>query len=174
MNRSATGAAVIAAGRFFNPKAPGPLRSDPMTGIDQILRQTRTIALVGASDKPNRASFNILRYLLQSGYRVLPVNPALTEVLGQRVYPTLEAAQAALLAETGKGIDLVNVFRASEFVPDLVDEVLRLEIPYLWLQDGVEHVEATARARAAGVLCVANDCIFRQHAARPELMQRNR
>ena len=72
-------------------------------------------------------------------------------------------------AETGAGIDLVDVFRASEHVPAIVDDVIRLGIPYLWLQDGVMHDEAVARARAAGVKCVQNDCIFREHAARPEI-----
>ena len=77
----------------------------------------------------------------------------------------LDAAQAAAHAETGRGIDLVDVFRASENVPPIVDDVIRLRIPYLWLQDEVIHDEAVARARAAGVKCVQNDCIYRRHAA---------
>jgi predicted CoA-binding protein len=137
--------------------------------IDEMLRTAKTIAVVGMSDKTWRASYNIGRYLAENGYRVLPVNPALNQVLGLRSYPDLDAAQAAALAETGKGIDLVDVFRASEFVPPIVDDVVRLGIPSLWLQDGVMHDEAVARARAAGVKCVQNDCIFREHAARPEL-----
>jgi predicted CoA-binding protein len=84
-------------------------------------------------------------------------------------YPTLDAAQSAALAETGKGIDLVDVFRASENVPAIVDDAIRLGISYLWLQDEVIHEEAVARARAAGVKCVQDDCIFREHAARPWL-----
>ena len=132
--------------------------------IDEILRHSRTIAVLGMSDKPWRASHNIGRYLAENGYRVLPVNPALTQILNLPCYPTLDAAQAAAIAETGKGIDLVDVFRASEFVPAIVDDVLRLRIPYLWLQDEVIHDEAIARARAAGVKCIQNDCIFRQHA----------
>jgi len=104
---------------------------------------------------------------------VIPVNPALSEVLGLKCYPDLEAAQAAAQAadrnQTGAGIDLVDVFRASEFVPAIVDDVIRLGIPYLWLQDEVIHEQAVARARAAGVKCVQNDCIFREHAARADL-----
>jgi predicted CoA-binding protein len=84
-------------------------------------------------------------------------------------YPDLEAAQSAAISETGKGIDLVDVFRASEFVPAIVDDVIRLKVPYLWLQDEVIHEEAIARARAAGIKCVQNDCIFREHSARPDL-----
>ena len=137
--------------------------------IDEMLRAAKNIAVIGVSDKAWRASHNITRYLMQSGYRVFPVNPALKEVLGMTCFADLDAAQAAARAETGKGIDLVDVFRASEHVPPIVDDVIRLGIPYLWLQDEVVHDEAVARAQAAGVKCVQDDCIFREHAARPEL-----
>lgn len=136
--------------------------------IDEMLRNSKTIAVLGMSDKPHRASNHIGRYLAQNGYRVLPVNPALKEIAGQPVYATLDEAQAAARAETGHGIDLVDVFRASEHVPAIVDDVIRLGIPYLWLQDEVVHDQAVARARAAGVKCVQNDCIFRRHAARAQ------
>lgn len=144
------------------------MRNDPAV-IDAMLRTSKTIAVVGMSDKSWRASHNIGRYLADNGYRVLPVNPALTEVLEMKCYPDLDAAQNASLLENGAPIDLVNVFRASEFVPAIVDDVNRLKIRYLWLQDEVIHEEAVARARAAGVQCVQNDCIFREHAARPDL-----
>jgi len=139
--------------------------NDPLV-IDEMLRNAKTIAVVGMSDKTWRASHNIGRYLAEHGYRVLPVNPALEEILGLRCYAGLDAAQAAAQSETGRGIDLVDVFRASENVPTIVDDVIRLRIPYLWLQDEVIHDEAIARARAAGVKCVQNDCIFREHAKR--------
>lgn len=148
-----------------------PMHNRP-TEIDEMLRTAKTIAVVGMSDKTWRASHNIGRYLAANGYRVLPVNPALSEVLGMKCYADLDAAEAAIREETGAGIDLVDVFRASEFVPGIVDDVIRLRIPYLWLQDEVVHDEAVARARAAGVKCVQNDCIFREHSARPELHQR--
>ena len=93
------------------------------------------------------------------------MNPALNEILGQPCYPDLDAAQAAARQQTGRGIDLVDVFRASENVPPIVDDVIRLGIPFLWLQDEVIHDEAIARARASGVKCVQNDCIYRRHAA---------
>jgi uncharacterized protein len=138
--------------------------------IDEMLRSAKTIAVVGISDKPWRASHNIGRYLSEHGYRVFPVNPKLKEMLGGPCYPDLDAADAAARKEAGsvakgKGIDLVDVFRASEKVPPIVDDVIRLGIPYLWLQDEVINDEAVARARAAGVKCVQNDCIFRRHAA---------
>ena len=132
--------------------------------MEQMLRQSRTIAVVGMSNKPERASFNIAAYLARNGYRVLPVNPALSRVMvgDEEVdcYPSLDVAHKVA------AIDLVDVFRASDAVPEIVDEVIQLRIPFLWLQDGVIHEEALARAEAAGVLCVQNDCIFRQHAAR--------
>jgi len=140
--------------------------------IDEILNAAKTIAVVGISNKPERASYNIANYLAKRGYRVVPVNPALSEVVVNgnvlTCYATLEDAQAAVAIDiqaSGK-IDLVDVFRASDAVPAIVDDVIRLHIPYLWLQDGVQHDEAIARAEAAGVKCIQNDCIFREHAKR--------
>ena len=151
-----------------NFESESEMTNDPAL-IDAMLRSAKTIAVLGMSDKPWRASHNIGRYLAKNGYRVLPVNPALQKIEEVTCYPTLDAAQSAALAETGKGIDLVDVFRASENVPAIVDDAIRLGISYLWLQDEVIHEEAVARARAAGVKCVQDDCIFREHAARPWL-----
>jgi len=143
--------------------------ADRSVVIDEMLRAARTIAVVGISNKSERASFHIANYLGKHGYRVVPVNPALSEaVVDGKVlpcYPTLEDAQVALAVEGAK-IDLVDVFRASDAVPGIVEDVIRLHIPYLWLQDGVEHDEAVAKAEAAGVKAIQNDCIFREHAAR--------
>jgi len=139
------------------------LGNDPAI-IDEMLRTAKTIAVVGMSDKSWRASHRIGIYLSSNGYRVLPVNPALQHILGLPCYPDLQTAQAAAREQGGAGIDLIDVFRASEHVPAIVDEVIRFGIPYLWLQDDVIHEEAVTRARAAGVKCVQNDCIFREHA----------
>ena len=110
--------------------------------IDEMLSTAKTIAVIGMSNKPERASYNIGNYLAKHGYRVMPVNPALSEIsVNGKVttsYPTLEDAVAAAGVEGGK-IDLVDVFRASEYVPEIVKDVMRLKIPYLWLQDGVEQ-----------------------------------
>lgn len=141
------------------------MENDPAV-IDEMLRNARTIAVIGMSDKPWRASRNIGHYLAENGFRVFPVNPALQEAAGLLCYPDLEAAQAAAKEQTGQGIDLVDVFRAPDHVPAIVEEVIRLGIPYLWLQDEVVHDAAVAHARAAGVKCVQNDCIFREHARR--------
>ena len=143
-----------------------PTPNDPAL-MEDLLRTARTIAVVGMSDKTSRASHHIGAYLAANGYTVLPVNPLLAQVRGMKCFPNLEEAQAASVAETGRGIDLVDVFRASEHVAEIVDDVIRLGIPGLWLQDGVQDEEAVARARAAGVQCVQNDCIYRRHAALP-------
>ncbi|WP_204101323.1 CoA-binding protein [Occallatibacter savannae] len=133
--------------------------------IDEMLRKSQTIAVVGMSDKPWRASHNIGRYLVMQGYRVLPVNPKLKEVHGLKAYPDLESAHAAAKAD-GSSIDLVDVFRASDEVPPIVEDVIRLGIPYLWLQEDVINDRAMSRARSAGVKAVQNVCIFREHAQR--------
>ena len=150
--------------------------NDPAV-IEEMLGTATAIAVIGMSDKPHRASYSVGRYLAAQDYRVFPVNPALQQVLGMPCYADLDAAQAAAQQESGqaqssgqagKGIDLVDVFRGSEHVPAIAEDVIRLKIPYLWLQDGVVHDEAVARARAAGVKCVQNDCIYREHAKRNE------
>jgi predicted CoA-binding protein len=140
--------------------------------VDEMLGRAKTIAVVGMSDKTWRASNRIGRYLAANGYRVLAVNPTLKAIGEMPCYADLDAAEAAAKELTGAGIDLVDVFRASEHVPAIVDDTIRLGIRYLWLQDGVTHEEAVARAEAAGVKCVQDDCIFREHAARPELHNR--
>jgi uncharacterized protein len=132
--------------------------NEPET-IRTILEKTKTIAVVGLSDKPDRPSFRVSRYMQQEGYRIIPVSPTVTKVLGEKAYATLEDAYAA----EGK-IDLVDVFRASEFVPEIVKDVIRLKIPYLWLQEGVCHEEGVKWAEADGVLVVMDRCIYKEHA----------
>jgi predicted CoA-binding protein len=132
--------------------------NEPET-ICQILKESKTIAVVGLSAKYDRASFAVSHYMQSQGYRIIPVNPSFTSVLGEDAYPTLEAACAA----NGK-IDLVDVFRAPQYVPDIVEDVIRLKIPYLWLQEGVCHQQAAERAQAAGIKVVMDHCIFREHA----------
>ncbi|HEV2274288.1 MAG TPA: CoA-binding protein [Acidobacteriaceae bacterium] len=128
--------------------------NEPET-IRTILENAKTIAVVGLSDRPERASFSVSQSMQKRGYRIVPVNPRLSSVLGEKAYPTLDAAQAAV----GK-IDLVNVFRASEFVPEIVRDLIRLKIPYLWLQQGVCHEEAAQLAEAAGIKVVMDRCIY--------------
>jgi len=132
--------------------------NEPET-IRTILEKTKTIAVVGLSDKPDRPSFRVSRYMQQAGYRIIPVHPTVARVLGEKAYPTLDDACAA----EGK-IDLIDVFRASEYVPEIVKDAMRLKIPYLWLQEGVCHEEAVKWAEADGILVVMDRCIYKEHA----------
>ena len=130
--------------------------------IAHILANCRTVAVVGLSPKPHRASFDVSRYMQAQGWRVVPINPVAaasgTLILGEKVYATLtEATQH-------EAIDLVNVFRNAEDVPPVVDEAIVLGMPALWLQLGISHEAAAAKARAAGLHVVQNKCLKVEHA----------
>ena len=122
--------------------------------LTEILQGTRTIALVGASPKPDRPSYGVMRFLLSSGYKVIPVNPgqAGKEILGQNT--------VAQLADIGEPIDMIDVFRASEYLGEVVDNALALETrpKVIWSQLGVRDDSAAARAEAAGIKVVMNHC----------------
>tara|TARA_R110002072_G_scaffold44055_1_gene123588 strand:+ start:313 stop:741 length:429 start_codon:yes stop_codon:yes gene_type:complete len=120
-----------------------------------IFERTKTIALVGASPKPQRASHGVMRYLLSVGYQVIPIRPGGGEVLG---LPCV-----ASLSDLDVVPDLVDVFRASEHVGPIVDEAIALKVPVIWLQDGVFDLVAGAKATAAGAMVVMNDCTLRAH-----------
>jgi predicted CoA-binding protein len=122
-----------------------------------LLRAAKTIAVVGLSPDPARPSHQVALYLRAAGYRIVPVNPKHQSILGERSYPTLTAA-----AEAGR-IDLVNVFRRSEFVGPIVDEAITLNPKLVWLQVGVRDVAARARAEAAGIPCVMDRCLMVDH-----------
>ena len=126
--------------------------------IREILDNAKNIAVIGLSDKPGRASLGVSKFMQQQGYRIVPVNPRARAVLGEQAYANLDDAWHAL---DGK-IDLVNVFRASTYVPQIVEDVIRLKIPRLWLQEGVIHEEAAASAEAAGVKVVMDHCILKE------------
>lgn len=134
--------------------------NEPKT-IQEILDRTRTIAVVGMSDREGRASYGVSRFMQSQGYRIVPVNPRIESALGERAYPDLDAAYEAL---EGK-IELVDVFRAPEFVPEVVKDTIRLKIPYLWLQEGVVHEEAAGWAEQAGIKLVMDRCILKERMA---------
>lgn len=137
--------------------------NEPET-IREILEKAKTIAVIGLSLKPSRPSHGVSLYMQQQGYRIIPVNPAIQEALGEKAYPDLDTA-VNQLAGQGVTIDLVNVFRAPRYVPAIVDDVIRLKLPYLWLQQGVCDEEAARRAEAAGVKVMMDLCLYRTHAA---------
>lgn len=128
--------------------------------IREILANCKTIAVVGLTNKQGRASLGVSRFMQSRGYRIVPVNPMIEGVLGEKAYPDLDAAFAAV-----ESIQLVNVFRAPEHVPAIVEDVIRLKIPYLWLQEGVVHLGAAWRAEAAGVKVVMDRCILKDRMA---------
>ena len=128
--------------------------------IRHILRTCRTVAVVGLSPKPDRASFEVARYMQAHGWRIIPVNPNATEILGEKVYPSL------LEAARHERIELVNVFRNSADVPPVAAQAIAIGALALWLQLGIENAEAAAAAKAAGLRVVQNNCLKVAHAAR--------
>jgi predicted CoA-binding protein len=126
-----------------------------MASIAEILRQARTIAVVGLSGKPWRPSYGVAEYLQRAGYRIIPVNPNESEVLGEKAYPSLEAIP--------ERVDIVNVFRRSEFVPEIVEAAIRIGARVVWLQEGVRHDEAAEKARQAGLDVIQDRCILKEH-----------
>lgn len=125
--------------------------------VRDLLMRARTIAVVGLSDKPDRDSYHVAAYLQKAGYRIIPVNPALTEVLGERAYPGLR--------EVPDPIDVLDVFRRADAVPAIVEDAIAVGARAVWLQDGIVHNEAAARARAAGLQVVQSRCMLREHSA---------
>lgn len=126
--------------------------------IGQLLKRTKTIAVVGLSDSPLRPSYGVSAYMQSHGYKIIPVNPSIKGSLGEKA--------VASLAEVEEKIDMVDVFRRSEYVPDLVDEAIRLKVPAIWLQEDVIHEEAAEKARNAGIFVVMDKCILKEHRRR--------
>ncbi len=123
--------------------------------IKALLRRVKNIAVVGFSPKPWRASHNVARQMQRFGFRIIPVRPGISEGLGEKAYPDL--------ASVSERIDLANVFRSGEYVPEVVDECLRLGIKNIWMQEGAEHEASAERARAAGMTVVMGRCIMRDY-----------
>jgi len=123
-----------------------------------ILKNSQTIAVVGLSPNPERASYRISKYMQAQGYRIVPIHPAASEVLGEKAYPTLTAAAQAM------AIDLVNVFRRSEDIPPIADEAVAIGAKALWLQLGIENDAACARAASHGLETVQDLCLKVEHA----------
>jgi len=121
----------------------------------ELLRNAKTIAVVGLSNHRWRPSYSVSEYMQSAGYRIFPVNPGETEVLGENAYAALE--------DIPESIDIVDIFRRSEFVPEIVDAAIRIGAKCIWMQEGVVHEEAAAKARAAGLAVVMDRCILKEH-----------
>lgn len=126
--------------------------------IDRILETCRTIAVVGLSSKPFRPSYGVSEYMQLAGYRVIPVNPTETQVLGEKSYPRLE--------DVPEKVDLVNIFRRSEYAAPIVDSAIAIGARAVWMQEGVEDQAAAEKARQAGLLVVMDRCILKEHRRR--------
>lgn len=137
--------------------------SNPSHGeIDRLLADSRCIAVVGLSDNPSRTSYGVSAAMQSWGYRILPVNPAIRESLGERAFGSLTETVAAL--SPGQKIDIVNVFRRPEHVAEVVDECIALGLSAIWLQEGVVDEAAATRAREAGLTVVMDRCIMKDRA----------
>ena len=134
-----------------------PLENATPNEIREILASARTIAVVGLSDKPDRDSHRVAAYLQRAGYRILPVNPAVTTVLGEKAVPGLR--------DLTEPVDVVDIFRKPEAVPAIVEDAIAIGAKVIWMQDGIVHNAAADRARAAGLKVVMGRCMLRDHRA---------
>jgi uncharacterized protein len=126
--------------------------------IHEILKDAKTIAVVGLSSSPLRPSYGVAAYMQHHGYRIIPVNPNIKGALGEKAYGSL--------ADVPEKIDVVDVFRRTEAVPQVVDEAIALKVPVVWMQEDVVHEAAAAKARKAGIKVVMDRCILKEHRAR--------
>jgi predicted CoA-binding protein len=126
--------------------------------IADLLKRSRTIAVVGLSNSPIRPSHGVSAYMQTHGYRIIPVNPEIKGSLGEKAYPALP--------EVKEKIDIVNIFRRPEFVEEIVDQAIDLKVPAIWMQEGVINEKAAKKARDAGIFVVMDRCILKEHRAR--------
>jgi len=135
---------------------------NPKTGNDdeigKLLKGSKNIAVVGLSDSPLRPSYGVSAYMQTQGYKIIPVNPTIRGSLGEKAVPRL--------SDVREKIDIVDVFRRSEHVAEVVDEAIRLKVPAIWLQEGVIDEAAAQKARKAGITVVMDRCILKEHRAR--------
>lgn len=126
--------------------------------IGDLLARAKAIAVVGLSDNPLRPSHGVSAYMQTQGYKIIPVNPNITEALGEKSYRSLSDVPGT--------IDIVNIFRRSEFVEEVVDQAIRLKIPAIWMQEGVIDESAAEKARRSGIFVAMDLCILKEHKAR--------
>jgi predicted CoA-binding protein len=129
--------------------------SDP---IRDLLQRSKIIAVVGLSDSPMRPSYGVSAYMQSRGYKIIPVNPAIAEALGEKSYSSLRDIP-------GK-IDIVNIFRRPEYVEEIVDQAIELKVPAIWMQEGVINQYAAEKAEKAGIFVTMDLCILKEHRAR--------
>ena len=126
--------------------------------ITQLLESAKTIAVVGLTDTPLRPSYGVSHYMQSQGYRIIPVNPNITTWMGEKAY--------ASLLDIPDKIDIVNVFRRPDAVPEVVEQAIQINAPVIWMQEGVVHQGAAEKARQAGIFVVMDKCILKEHIKR--------
>ncbi len=126
--------------------------------IYDVLKNAKTIAVVGLSNSPLRPSYGVSAYMQSRGYHIIPVNPTIDSSLGEKAYPSLDAVK--------EKIDIVNIFRRPEFVEAVVDQAIKLKIPAVWMQEDVINQAAYEKAKKAGLFVVMDRCILKEHRAR--------
>ncbi len=126
--------------------------------ITELLKSAKIIAVVGLTDTPIRPSYGVSHYMQSQGYRIIPVNPNITAWQGEKAY--------ASLLDVPEKIDIVDVFRRSDAVPEVVEQAIQIEAPAIWMQEGVVHEEAAEKARQAGIFVVMDKCILKEHIKR--------
>jgi predicted CoA-binding protein len=140
----------------------------PPDPIADVLKRARTIAVVGLSDNPLRPSFGVSAYMQNQGYRIIPVNPRIKSCLGEKAYASLLDLPERNISEEDnpEKIDIVNIFRRPEYVEEIVDQAIQLNVPVIWMQEEVIHERAAEKARKAGIFVVMDRCILKEHRAR--------
>jgi len=126
--------------------------------ITEMLQRAKTIAVVGLSSSPMRPSYGVAAYMQSVGYRIVPVNPGIKGALGEKAVPTL--------MDVPEKIDIVNIFRRGEFVPEIVEDAIKLGVPCVWMQEEVHNEAAAEKARKAGIMVVQDCCILKEHRKR--------
>lgn len=126
--------------------------------ITELLKSAKTIAVVGLTDTPIRPSYGVSHYMRSQGYRIIPVNPNITEWEGEKTYPSL--------LDVPEKIDIVNIFRRPDAIPEVVEQAIQIKAPAIWMQEGVVHEGAAEKARQAGIFVVMDKCVLKEHIRR--------
>jgi hypothetical protein len=139
----------------MNEACEMPLQNATSDEVRTILRTAKVVAVIGLSDNPDRSSHHVAAYLQTHGYRIIPINPNISEALGETAYPSLQEVPGA--------VDVVNIFRKPDAVPEIVDQAIAKGAKAVWMQEGIAHNAAAEKARAAGLQVVMNKCMLKEH-----------
>lgn len=151
---------------FMSKVCEFPVKNASEIEIDEILANYRVVAIVGVSDKPDKDSYRVAKYLHEHGYRIIPINPNISTLFGIKVYPNLSVVP--------ENIEVVDIFRKPEAVPEIVEEAIKKEVKVVWMQKGIVHNAAADSARKHGIKVVMDKCMMLEHMARSKRESSNR